>query len=305
MMIVSVTATETRREIRRLPSRDRDATHVLSAIPSSPGAGSARRVLGGGRRVRPRRARRAGQAARAVRPDRTRGTRRRPRPARNSTRHGRSGRCISSSASQSGSAWVMRLHHCYADGIAMVRVLLSMTEQDSGPAMAGAHDPALTATGHDESAAPPPRARAGPAGQLGRVGCPDPRATSSRAHWPKAPACSRAACTASSIPNRQRRSRARRAAWWASSRGSSHCPTTLRRRARTLSGVKRVPGPSRSPAGGEDRGQGPRLHGQRRAHGDRCRRAGRAPAATPTTWTLRALPCARQCRSTCGRPRNR
>src|SRR5512140_2015723 len=34
-----------------------------------------------------------------------------------------------------GSAWIMRIHHCYADGIAMVRVLLSMTEQDSGPAM--------------------------------------------------------------------------------------------------------------------------------------------------------------------------
>jgi len=34
-----------------------------------------------------------------------------------------------------GSAWVMRVHHCYADGIAMIRVLLSMTEQDSGPAM--------------------------------------------------------------------------------------------------------------------------------------------------------------------------
>jgi diacylglycerol O-acyltransferase len=36
-----------------------------------------------------------------------------------------------------GSAWIMRIHHCYADGIAMVRVLLSMTEQDSGPALAG------------------------------------------------------------------------------------------------------------------------------------------------------------------------
>ncbi|HSQ69790.1 MAG TPA: wax ester/triacylglycerol synthase family O-acyltransferase [Steroidobacteraceae bacterium] len=36
----------------------------------------------------------------------------------------------------SGSAWIMRVHHCYADGIAMIRVLLSMTEQDSGPAMA-------------------------------------------------------------------------------------------------------------------------------------------------------------------------
>jgi WS/DGAT/MGAT family acyltransferase len=39
-----------------------------------------------------------------------------------------------------GSAWVMRVHHCYADGIAMIRVLLSMTEQDSGPALA-AHAP--------------------------------------------------------------------------------------------------------------------------------------------------------------------
>ena len=28
-----------------------------------------------------------------------------------------------------GSAWIMRIHHWYADGIAMVRVLLSMTEE--------------------------------------------------------------------------------------------------------------------------------------------------------------------------------
>jgi WS/DGAT/MGAT family acyltransferase len=35
-----------------------------------------------------------------------------------------------------GSAWITRVHHCYADGIAMIRVLLSMTEQDPGPAMA-------------------------------------------------------------------------------------------------------------------------------------------------------------------------
>jgi len=41
---------------------------------------------------------------------------------------------------QGGSAWIMRAHHCYADGIAMIRVLLSMTEQDSGPALAG-HPP--------------------------------------------------------------------------------------------------------------------------------------------------------------------
>lgn len=38
-----------------------------------------------------------------------------------------------------GSAWVLRLHHCYADGIAMIRVLLSLTEQDAGPALAGAY----------------------------------------------------------------------------------------------------------------------------------------------------------------------
>ena len=38
-----------------------------------------------------------------------------------------------------GSAWILRVHHCYADGIAMVRVLLSLTEQDPGPALAGAH----------------------------------------------------------------------------------------------------------------------------------------------------------------------
>jgi WS/DGAT/MGAT family acyltransferase len=34
-----------------------------------------------------------------------------------------------------GSAWITRVHHCYADGIAMVRVLLSMTEQDPAPAL--------------------------------------------------------------------------------------------------------------------------------------------------------------------------
>ena len=39
-----------------------------------------------------------------------------------------------------GSAWIMRVHHCYADGIAMIRVLLSMTEQDPAPAL-GAQPP--------------------------------------------------------------------------------------------------------------------------------------------------------------------
>jgi WS/DGAT/MGAT family acyltransferase len=33
-----------------------------------------------------------------------------------------------------GSAWIMRMHHCYADGIAMIRVLLSMTEADDAAA---------------------------------------------------------------------------------------------------------------------------------------------------------------------------
>jgi WS/DGAT/MGAT family acyltransferase len=35
-----------------------------------------------------------------------------------------------------GSAWIIRVHHCYADGIAMMRVLLSMAEQDAAPAVA-------------------------------------------------------------------------------------------------------------------------------------------------------------------------
>lgn len=36
----------------------------------------------------------------------------------------------------SGSAWILRLHHCYADGMALLRVLLSLSEQDAGPALA-------------------------------------------------------------------------------------------------------------------------------------------------------------------------
>jgi hypothetical protein len=35
-----------------------------------------------------------------------------------------------------GSAWILRLHHCYADGMALLRVLLSLSEQDAGPALA-------------------------------------------------------------------------------------------------------------------------------------------------------------------------
>jgi WS/DGAT/MGAT family acyltransferase len=48
-----------------------------------------------------------------------------------------------------GSAWITRVHHCYADGMAMLRVLLSMTEQDPGPALApdGAHGKARAGRG--------------------------------------------------------------------------------------------------------------------------------------------------------------
>jgi diacylglycerol O-acyltransferase len=37
-----------------------------------------------------------------------------------------------------GSAWVLRVHHCYADGMAMLRVLFSLTEQDPDPDLAAA-----------------------------------------------------------------------------------------------------------------------------------------------------------------------
>jgi WS/DGAT/MGAT family acyltransferase len=43
-----------------------------------------------------------------------------------------------------GSAWIMRVHHCYADGIAMIRVLLSMTEQDPAPALGAQASPHRT-----------------------------------------------------------------------------------------------------------------------------------------------------------------
>ena len=43
-----------------------------------------------------------------------------------------------------GSAWVLRVHHCYADGTAMVGVLLSLTEPGPDPAP----DPARSAASH-------------------------------------------------------------------------------------------------------------------------------------------------------------
>ncbi|MGB5103896.1 MAG: wax ester/triacylglycerol synthase family O-acyltransferase [Steroidobacteraceae bacterium] len=55
---------------------------------------------------------------------------------------------------QGGSAWITRVHHCYADGIAMIRVLLSMTEQDSRPALA-VHQAADGAKSRRRSKQPP------------------------------------------------------------------------------------------------------------------------------------------------------
>ena len=47
---------------------------------------------------------------------------------------GRCGSSISSKISTGGSALILRIHHCYADGIALVRVLMSMTDAASeGP----------------------------------------------------------------------------------------------------------------------------------------------------------------------------
>jgi len=46
---------------------------------------------------------------------------------------------------------ITRVHHCYADGIAMLRVVLSMTEQDPGPALGARRAPARRPT--DGSAA--------------------------------------------------------------------------------------------------------------------------------------------------------
>ena len=58
---------------------------------------------------------------------------------------------------RTGSAWVLRLHHCYADGIAMVRVLLSLTEQDAGPGLAGAQSAgSRTGPGRQHKGAPDP-----------------------------------------------------------------------------------------------------------------------------------------------------
>ncbi len=55
-----------------------------------------------------------------------------------------------------GSAWVLRVHHCYADGMAMLRVLLSLTEQDPGPSLAATQATAGAATRRRPPAREPP-----------------------------------------------------------------------------------------------------------------------------------------------------
>lgn len=46
-----------------------------------------------------------------------------------------------------GSAWVARIHHCYADGIALVKVLLEMTDEGAAAARAQSEIPADRADG--------------------------------------------------------------------------------------------------------------------------------------------------------------
>ena len=48
---------------------------------------------------------------------------------------------------QGGSALILRIHHCYADGIALIRVLLSMTDADRSGRAAGAGAAAVAARG--------------------------------------------------------------------------------------------------------------------------------------------------------------
>ena len=60
--------------------------------------------------------------------------------------HGRCGNSISSRTYDGGSALIARIHHCYADGIALVQVILSMTdvgaERSAGDARAARQEAA-------------------------------------------------------------------------------------------------------------------------------------------------------------------
>ena len=63
------------------------------------------------------------------RPRRSSGARRRPDGRRRWTAPSRSGTCTSSTATAGGSALITRMHHCIADGIALARVMLSLTDE--------------------------------------------------------------------------------------------------------------------------------------------------------------------------------
>ena len=192
-----------------------------------------------------------------------------------------------------GSAWVLRLHHCYADGIAMIRVLLSLTEQDAGPALAGAHEGGIA-----RRAARTTQRRRGPVAAA-RLGQPaDP--TRGR-HRRKRPGRRRATARdgrAQAVSSGDRRGgrapgeghgRRIRAGRRAARRpGVAPAGTLEWREARVLVGAAR-------PAGGQDREPGARLHRQRRADVHRGRRARRVPARGRVRHQGRRR-CARRCR---------
>ncbi|MCK7508521.1 MAG: wax ester/triacylglycerol synthase family O-acyltransferase [Desulfobacterales bacterium] len=134
MMIVGVMATATpvrRDDLRRVLET---AAALLRALPPARRDRRARRFVGRGLSVRPRRApgravtcrARAGTAELAGAGGRarqhSRSTRRRPL-WQLALRRATTGRAAPGCCA---------LHHCYADGIAMIRVLLSLTEQDPG-----------------------------------------------------------------------------------------------------------------------------------------------------------------------------
>ncbi len=64
---------------------------------------------------------------------------------------------------QGGSAAILRIHHCYADGMAMIRVFLTLTDAEANPAAAASPAPAA-----------PPKPRAGDDAEawLGRLAIP-------------------------------------------------------------------------------------------------------------------------------------
>ena len=192
-----------------------------------------------------------------------------------------------------GSAWVLRLHHCYADGIAMIRVLLSLTEQDAGPALAGAQaaESRTGSRGRRKGAADPLQLLdwisqlSQPAGDIvENVLAEGARLLETGVHRLFHPE------TAAAIALQARRHGRRiRAGPRAARRpGVTAARALERREARGVVGAAR-------PAGGEDREPGARLHRQRRADGDRGRRARRLPARR-TDSTPRTSCCARRCR---------